>query len=92
MTDQKPSLRQHFQQPGLVVAPGVYDRVSLRLADSFGYEAAGAASIQLEDQEFPKKCGRTTVRRPTWTDDRTARPRGRVRPGFFRQENHSRRR
>lgn len=25
-----------------------------------GYEAAGAAGIQLEDQEFPKKCGHNT--------------------------------
>ena len=116
-----------LQQPGLVVAPGVFDMVSLRLADSFGfealymtgygtvashmglpdaglatysdmvgrvtamagmarspliadgdtgyggllnmrhtvrgYEAAGAAAIQLEDQEFPKKCGHTPGRR-----------------------------
>lgn len=28
-----------------------------------GYEAAGAAAIQLEDQEFPKKCGHTPDRR-----------------------------
>lgn len=28
-----------------------------------GYEAAGAAGIQLEDQEFPKKCGHTLGRR-----------------------------
>lgn len=28
-----------------------------------GYEAAGAAGIQLEDQEFPKKCGHTPGRR-----------------------------
>ncbi len=28
-----------------------------------GYEAAGAAGIQLEDQEFPKKCGHTPMRR-----------------------------
>jgi 2-methylisocitrate lyase-like PEP mutase family enzyme len=28
-----------------------------------GYAAAGAAGIQLEDQEFPKKCGHTTFRR-----------------------------
>jgi len=28
-----------------------------------GYEAAGAAAIQLEDQEFPKKCGHTPNRR-----------------------------
>lgn len=120
-------LRQRLSQPGLVVAPGVFDMVSLRLADSFGfdalymtgygtvashmglpdaglatysdmvgrvtamagmartpliadadtgyggllnmrhtirgYEAAGAAAIQLEDQEFPKKCGHTPGRR-----------------------------
>jgi 2,3-dimethylmalate lyase len=121
------SLAQRLQQPGLLVAPGVYDMVSLRLADTFGfdalymtgfgtvashlglpdagiatytdmvqrvrtmasmagapliadgdtgyggllnvahtvrgYEAAGAAAIQLEDQEFPKKCGHTPGRR-----------------------------
>ena len=28
-----------------------------------GYVAAGAAGIQLEDQEFPKKCGHTAFRR-----------------------------
>lgn len=28
-----------------------------------GYEAAGAAGIQLEDQEFPKKCGHTPGRK-----------------------------
>ena len=28
-----------------------------------GYEAAGAAGIQLEDQEYPKKCGHTPGRR-----------------------------
>jgi len=122
-----PSLPQRLQQSGLVVAPGVHDMVSLRLADTFGfealymtgfgtvashlglpdagiatysdmvgrvksmasmarapliadgdtgyggllnvshtvrgYEAAGAAAIQLEDQEFPKKCGHTPGRR-----------------------------
>lgn len=122
-----PSLPARLRQPGLVVAPGVFDMVSLRLADSFGfdalymtgygtvashlglpdagiatysdmvgrvtamaamartpliadadtgyggllnvrhtirgYEAAGAAAIQLEDQEFPKKCGHTPGRR-----------------------------
>lgn len=121
------ALRQRLQQPGLVVAPGVYDMVSLRLADRLafdalymtgfgtvashlglpdaglasytdmvgrvaamagmartpliadadtgyggllnmahtvrGYEAAGAAAIQIEDQEFPKKCGHTPGRR-----------------------------
>ena len=28
-----------------------------------GYEQAGAAAIQIEDQEFPKKCGHTPGRR-----------------------------
>src|SRR5262249_14843373 len=28
-----------------------------------GYESAGAAGVQLEDQEFPKKCGHTPNRR-----------------------------
>lgn len=28
-----------------------------------GYEAAGAAALQIEDQEFPKKCGHTRGRR-----------------------------
>ena len=122
-----PSLKKRLSEPGLVVAPGVYEMVSLRLADQFGfdalymtgfgtvasylglpdaglatytdmvnrvsamagmaktpliadgdtgyggllnvhhtvrgYEMAGAAAIQLEDQEFPKKCGHTPGRR-----------------------------
>lgn len=36
---RRPSLRQRLQQPGLVVAPGVYDMVSLRIADAMGFEA-----------------------------------------------------
>ena len=120
-------MRELLQPGKLVVAPGVYDMVSLRLAASFGFEAlymtgfgtvashlglpdagiatysdmvervrrmaamagvpliadgdtgyggllnvrhtvrgyeeAGAAAIQLEDQEFPKKCGHTPGRR-----------------------------
>ncbi|MBD8050285.1 isocitrate lyase/PEP mutase family protein [Limnohabitans radicicola] len=127
MKDARSALRARLNQPGLVVAPGVFDMVSLRLADTFGfdalymtgygtvashmglpdaglatysdmvgrvtamagmarapliadadtgyggllnmrhtirgYEAAGAAAIQLEDQEFPKKCGHTPGRR-----------------------------
>ncbi|MEP6559277.1 MAG: isocitrate lyase/PEP mutase family protein, partial [Burkholderiales bacterium] len=127
MTTKKTRLRERLRQPGLLSAPGVHDMVSLRLADSFGfdalymtgfgtvashmglpdaglatysnmvgrvnamatmaetpliadgdtgyggllnvahtvrgYEAAGAAAIQLEDQEFPKKCGHTLGRR-----------------------------
>jgi 2-methylisocitrate lyase-like PEP mutase family enzyme len=34
-----------------------------------GYEAAGACAIQLEDQEFPKKCGHTPGRRVIPTAD-----------------------
>jgi len=34
-----------------------------------GYEAAGCAAIQLEDQEFPKKCGHTPGRRVIPTED-----------------------
>jgi 2-methylisocitrate lyase-like PEP mutase family enzyme len=121
------TLSARLQQPGLIVAPGVYDLVSAKLADQAGfdalymtgfgivasylgypdaglatytdmvgrvrqitegtttpliadgdtgyggllnvdhsvrgYEAAGAQAIQLEDQEFPKKCGHTPSRR-----------------------------
>lgn len=127
MNPKTSALCARLKQPGLVVAPGVFDMVSLRLADSFGfdalymtgygtvashmglpdaglatysdmvgrvtamagmartpliadadtgyggllnmrhtirgYEAAGACAIQLEDQEFPKKCGHTPGRR-----------------------------
>jgi 2,3-dimethylmalate lyase len=34
-----------------------------------GYERAGAAAIQLEDQEFPKKCGHTPQRRVVPTEE-----------------------
>ena len=34
-----------------------------------GYEAAGAVAIQLEDQEFPKKCGHTPGRRVIPVED-----------------------
>ena len=121
------TLKQRLATPKLLVAPGVFDMVSLRLANTFGFEAlymtgygtvashlglpdagiatytdmvgrvrtmaaqagapliadgdtgyggllnvrqtvrgyeqAGAGAIQLEDQEFPKKCGHTPGRR-----------------------------
>jgi 2-methylisocitrate lyase-like PEP mutase family enzyme len=34
-----------------------------------GYERAGAAAIQIEDQEFPKKCGHTPGRRVVAAED-----------------------
>ncbi|NBP46140.1 MAG: carboxyvinyl-carboxyphosphonate phosphorylmutase [Betaproteobacteria bacterium] len=37
-----------------------------------GYEKAGAAAIQLEDQEFPKKCGHTPGRRVIAAEDMAA--------------------
>jgi len=128
-----PLLRQRLSSPKLTVAPGVHDLVSLRLANTFGfdalymtgfgavasylglpdaglatytdmvnrvkqmasmatapliadgdtgyggllnvrhtvrgYEEAGASAIQLEDQEFPKKCGHTPGRRVIPMDD-----------------------
>lgn len=127
MKETNTKLRERLNQAGLVVAPGVHDMVSLRLADRMGfdalymtgfgtvashmglpdaglatysdmvnrvgamagmartpliadgdtgyggllnvrhtvqgYERAGAQAIQLEDQEFPKKCGHTPGRR-----------------------------
>ena len=133
MTASIAPLKQRLSQPGLVIAPGVHDMVSLRLADSLGfealymtgfgtvashlglpdaglatysdmlgrvqamagmartpliadgdtgyggllnvqhtvrgYEADGAACIQLEDQEFPKKCGHTPGRRVVPMED-----------------------
>lgn len=40
-----------------------------------GYESAGAAAIQLEDQEFPKKCGHTPGRRVIPLEDMVAKVR-----------------
>jgi len=123
----KESLAARLRLPGLISAPGIFDMISAKLADSIGfdvlymtgygvvashlglpdaglatysdmvgrlrqmvsgiatpliadgdtgyggllnvdftvrgYEAAGAQAIQLEDQEFPKKCGHTPGRR-----------------------------
>ncbi|QWD65241.1 oxaloacetate decarboxylase [Polynucleobacter sp. MWH-Aus1W21] len=127
MTIHRTRFSERLAKPGLIVAPGVHEMVSLRLADRMnfdalymtgygtvasllglpdaglatytemvgrvtamagmaktpliadgdtgyggllnvrhtmrGYEAAGAVAIQLEDQEFPKKCGHTPGRR-----------------------------
>lgn len=127
MTIQRTRFSERLAKPGLIVAPGVHEMVSLRLADRMnfdalymtgygtvasllglpdaglatytemvgrvnamagmaktpliadgdtgyggllnvrhtmrGYESAGAVAIQLEDQEFPKKCGHTPGRR-----------------------------
>ncbi|WP_345815879.1 isocitrate lyase/PEP mutase family protein [Paraburkholderia sp. PREW-6R] len=135
--DSQPSVRQALRarlaQPDILVAPGIFDMISAKMADSMGfdclymtgfgtvasylglpdaglatytdmvnrvaafcggtrtpvicdgdtgyggllnvahtvrgYEQAGAAGIQLEDQEFPKKCGHTPGRRVIPLDD-----------------------
>jgi 2-methylisocitrate lyase-like PEP mutase family enzyme len=125
--DVNAKLSARLKEPGLISAPGVFDMISARIADSMGfdalymtgfgvvashlglpdaglasytemvarvqqiaggtktaviadgdtgyggllnvdftvrgYEAAGAQAIQIEDQEFPKKCGHTPGRR-----------------------------
>lgn len=125
--NKRKKLKERFGKSGLIVAPGVFDMISARIADRMGfnalymtgygtvashmglpdaglatysdmvgrvrmtaegtatpviadadtgyggllnvdhtvrgYEAAGAAAIQIEDQEFPKKCGHTPGRR-----------------------------
>ncbi len=130
------SLAQQLQGKELVIAPGIFDMISVKLADSIGfdalymtgygvtasylglpdagiatytdmvgrvtqiktisptpliadgdtgyggllnvqhtvrgYEAAGAAAIQLEDQEFPKKCGHVLGRRVVPLEDMVA--------------------
>ncbi len=40
-----------------------------------GYESAGVSAIQIEDQEFPKKCGHTPYRRVIPMDDMVAKVR-----------------
>ena len=44
-------------------------RAAQRAPHGRGYERAGAAAIQLEDQEFPKKCGHTPGRRVIAAED-----------------------
>lgn len=130
------SLKSRLKKGKLIAAPGIYDMVSLRIADRMGFEAlymtgygtvashlglpdaglasytdmlnrvqafcgmagtpvicdgdtgyggllnvahtvrgyerAGASAIQLEDQEFPKKCGHTPGRRVIPLDDMVA--------------------
>ncbi len=132
-TKSKPTLKSKLRRGHLLAAPGIYDMVSMRIADRMGFEAlymtgygtvashlglpdaglasyadmlnrvqafcgmaqtpvicdgdtgyggllnvahtargyerAGAAAIQLEDQEFPKKCGHTPGRRVIPVED-----------------------
>jgi 2,3-dimethylmalate lyase len=127
VAEKRLAFKRRLAQPEILIAPGVFEMVSLRLADRFGfdalymtgygtvasylglpdaglasyadmlnrvtamagmantplvadgdtgyggllnmrhtirgYEQAGAVAIQLEDQEFPKKCGHTPGRR-----------------------------
>ncbi len=131
--DKRLALKHKLAGPNIVVAPGVFEMISVRVADAMdfdclymtgfgtvasylgepdaglatysdmvnrvtafcnaartpiicdadtgyggllnvahtvrGYERAGAAGIQLEDQEFPKKCGHTPGRRVIPAED-----------------------
>jgi 2-methylisocitrate lyase-like PEP mutase family enzyme len=139
MDEKRKQLAQRLRQPGLVVAPGVFELISAKIADRMGfdclymtgygavashlglpdaglatysdmvgrvaqiakmtrtplvadgdtgyggllnvqhavqgYEAAGACAIQLEDQEFPKKCGHVLGRRVIPAEDMAAKVR-----------------
>jgi len=132
-SNSKGAFARRLKQPGLISAPGVFDMISARIADSMGfdvlymtgygvvashlglpdaglasytemvgrvrqiaqgsitplvadgdtgyggllnvdftvrgYEAAGAQAIQIEDQEYPKKCGHTPGRRVVAIED-----------------------
>ena len=136
---RRAALARRMKQPGLVVAPGVFELISARIADPMGfdclyvtgyglvashlglpdaglatysdmagrvaqiakmtrtpciadadtgyggllnvqhtvrgYEEAGACGIQLEDQEFPKKCGHMLGRRVIGAEDMAAKVR-----------------
>ncbi len=39
MSKQRIEFNQRLSKPGLIVAPGVYEMVSLRLADRMGFDA-----------------------------------------------------
>ena len=135
-TERRIEFKSRFRKGHLVVAPGVFEMISARMADSMGFEAlymtgygtvasylgmpdaglasyadmvnrvaqfaaitdtplicdgdtgyggllnvmhtvrgyenAGACAIQLEDQEFPKKCGHMMGRRVIPTEDMVA--------------------
>src|SRR5919202_1557146 len=58
-----PSLRRAFAQRRFVIAPGIFDMLSARVADGMGFSALYVTGFQLEDQEMPKKCGHTPGRR-----------------------------
>ena len=137
--EKRAQLAQRLRQPQLIVAPGVFELISARLADGMGfdclymtgygvvashlglpdaglatysdmvgrvaqiakmtatpfiadgdtgyggllnvehavqgYEAAGACGIQLEDQEFPKKCGHMPGRRVIEAEEMAAKVR-----------------
>jgi 2,3-dimethylmalate lyase len=134
--EKRAQLARRLKEPGLIVAPGVFELISARIADAMGfdclyatgygmvashlglpdaglatysdmagrvaqiaqatrtplvadadtgyggllnvqhtvrgYEAAGAAAIQLEDQQFPKKCGHMLGRKVVPADEMAA--------------------
>jgi len=145
---QRPNFRSRLARKELLVAPGVFDGISARIADQMGfealymtgygavashlglpdagiasytdmvgrvkvltdtaktplmadgdtgyggllnvqytvrgYEAAGAVAIQLEDQEFPKKCGHMLGRRVVPIEDMVGAIAEMVKAGYVR--------
>ena len=72
MVDRVTTICEHTQTPLIADGDTGYGGL-LNVAHTVkGYERAGAAAIQLEDQEFPKKCGHTPGRRVVPLEDAVA--------------------
>lgn len=63
MVDRVRQIAQHTHAPLIADGDTGYGGLLNVQHTVRGYEQAGAAAIQLEDQEFPKKCGHTPGRR-----------------------------
>ena len=63
MVDRVRQIAQHTRAPLIADGDTGYGGLLNVQHTVRGYEQAGAAAIQLEDQEFPKKCGHTPGRR-----------------------------
>src|SRR5258708_23545277 len=62
-------LRELIKRPGIVAAPGIYDPISARIAESLGFEcldlpgsALGYASGVMEPNPCPEELARATLR------------------------------
>ena len=69
MVDRVRQIAQHTRAPLIADGDTGYGGLLNVQHTVRGYEQAGAAAIQLEDQEFPKKCGHTPGRRVVPADE-----------------------